>query len=1065
MCDLTVKNSVYPKLKFYHIMNLKSFSLMLLSLLAVTAAAGQQRIVSGRITDASTNQPIQGATVVIQGTTVGVSSDAQGNYSITVGKGETLLFDFLGMESQSVVVADDPTIDVAMKTDAIGLDDVVVVGYGIVKKRDLTGSIASVRSDQFLKSRPTSVGQSLQGRVAGVQVTRNDGAPGSGISIKIRGANSFYSGTEPLYVIDGIPLTTGSSTVSFGNDLSQNDGMSYLDPNDIESIEILKDGSSVAIYGSRGANGVVMITTKSGSKERSNLQLNMSMSINTIGKFMDVLGARDFANYQNEAYINLQKVNGVPVGDLPYRGDTPEDAQRILGGMAPEMYGNETNYWQKQLYRTAISKNVSLQYAGANETTDYMVSGSYLDQQGIIVNSGFTRYNFRANVNKKFKKWLQMGSSANFSTALNKRQMTSTKNQDLGVVNAALYYFPTYTRENAPSGSEFQMIANPYAYTQILNQNKTYNFYTTNYLNATLAKGLIFRTVLSYSMNHTTGNLYYPRTIPEGASYPGYAAVGNSDNEGITWDNLLMYNRSFGKHSINATLGTSWQSTHAYSVNTYNSGFGRDENNGWMIGDGTKLIKPTSYKADTEMFSYIFRAGYGYDNRYNLTLTMRRDASSVFAKNHKAAFFPSIGAGWTVTNEEFARDLKALTYLKVRYSYGQSGNAGIGAYGSLPNFVSSNAVIGDGTVSGYGPDFYNPGNPDLKWETTEQHDVGIELSLYDRVHLTADYYHKTTKDILQNLPQAASMGIVQVLSNIGNVRNTGYEFSVKADIFNTKDFSLNLFGNISFNDNEITKLNNNENDRIVPMEPFVLEKGHPIGQLYGYIEEGIWNTREEVIASAQFQKAYPGYKVSDNDPATEIEIRKSWVGEIRYKDLSGDNAITADDRTYIGDVNPDFTYGFGLNLNWKKLDFAALFDGVSGGLILNQRLVKFMNLGGYSNTLQSVLDNAWRPETGGTNPKIAYISSRPTYYSSRYLEDGSYLKLRSLSLGYTIDKPFKFIRSIRVYFVANNLFTITDYSGYDPEINSYGSNPIYRGVDMGAYPQSKEFTFGVNVTF
>lgn len=1032
---------------------------------AITSVMGQQVSVSGYVTEQGNKQPVAGVAVTIKGKSQGTITNGDGHYTINVDKGETLLFSFFGMQEQAVVVGDQLIVNVGMISSSIDLDEVVVVGYGMVKKRDMTGSIASIKSDQFLKSRPTSINQSLQGRLAGVNVTKNDGAPGGGVSIKIRGANSFYSGTEPLYVVDGIPLITGSNSVQFGNDISENNSISFLDPNDIESVEVLKDGSSVAIYGSRGSNGVIMITTKSGSAGKDNLKLNMSMSVNSINKMLDVLGAKDFAQYQNESYINTQAVNGAPVGDLPYRGNTQADADRILGGMSPDMYDNTKNYWQNELYRTAMSKNIGLEYSGTNKKMDYVVSGSYLNQEGIIINSGYNRYNFRVNINNSLKDWLKIGTSTNFSNSLTKRQKTSTKDGDAGVVNAALYYFPTYRKETAPDGSTFSMIANPYAYTQILNQNKGYNFYTTNYLNATLIKGLVFRTVMSYSMSNSVGNLYYPRTIPEGASYPGYAAVGNQQNEGVTWDNLLMFNRSFGRHDVNATIGTSWQNTNAYSVNTYNSGFGRDDNNGWMIGDGTKLIKPTSYKADTEMFSYIFRAAYTYAGKYNLTATMRQDGSSVFAKNHKTAFFPSIGAAWTVTGENFARSLTPLTHLKVRYSYGESGNAGIGAYGSIPNFVGINAPIGNGTSSGYGPDFYNPGNPNLKWETTKQHDLGVDISLYNRVHITADYYKKQTIDILQNLPQAASMGIVHILSNIGDVKNTGFEFSVRADIINRKDMTLSLFGNLSTNKNVITKLNNNENDRIVPMEPFVLETGRPIGQLYGYIEDGIWNTREEVINSAQFQKLYPGYKVSDNTSATEIEIRKTWVGEIRYKDLSGDDKISTNDRTYIGDVNPDFNYGFGFNFSYKKFDFSVLFDGVKGGQILNQRLVKLLNTGGYSNTLYSTLENAWRPGEGGTNPKNAYINTRPSYYSSRHLEDGSYMKLRNLSIGYTFDSPIKQIGSIRIYAIANNLFTITKYTGYDPEINSYGSNPVYRGVDVGGFPQSKEFTFGINVTF
>lgn len=1036
-----------------------------LVLSTVLPAMAQQAPVSGRVVDSSEgNKPLLGVSVMVKGTYNGVLTDADGVYNISAKKGDVLEFSFVGMDAQEVVVGTATVIDVAMSASSISVDEVVVVGYGVVKKSDLTGSVASIKNEDFMKSSPTSINQGLQGRLAGVAVTKNDGAPGGGVSIKIRGANSFFSGTEPLYVVDGVPLIT-SGTIKFSSDISENNPLAFLDPNDIASVEVLKDGSSVAIYGSRGSNGVVMITTKSGKMGNDKLRVNMQLSLSSLANKINVLGARDFAEYQNESYRNSQIINGLPIGDLPYRGNTQEDADRILGGMAPSEYDNRENYWQDQIYQTAVSKNVSLEYSGAKNGYDYVVSGSWLDQTGIIVNSGYTRYNFRVNLNKQVKDWIKLGTATTFSTALSKRQTTSTKDMDTGVVNAALYYFPTYSKETAPDGSKFQMIANPHAYTQTLNQNKSYDFYTSNYMNISLCKGLIFRSVLAYKLSMNTANVYLPRTIPEGAQYPGYAAIGNANNQTVTWDNLLMYNRSFGKHSINATIGTSWQSTNSYSVNTFNSGFGRDDNNGWLIGDGTKLIKPNSYKAENAMFSYIFRAAYTYASKYNLTLTMRRDASSVFAENHKAAFFPSIGVAWTLTNENFAKDLHVLKNLKIRYSYGSSGNAGIGPYGSLANFVGANAQLGEGTVSGFAPDFYNPGNPDLKWETTKQHDLGIDLSLTDRVRITFDYYNKKTTDILQNLAQPASMGIVHVLSNIGDVKNTGFEFAINADIIQHKDFNLNVFANIATNKNEITKLNNNDNDRIVPMEPFVLEKGRPIGQLFGYVEDGIWNSREEVINSKQFQNKYPHYSVNSDDPATEIEIRKTWLGEVRYQDLDGNDQITTNDRTYIGDVNPDFNYGFGLNLNYKNFEFSCLFDGVSGGKILNMRLVKFMNIGGYSNTTPEDLSSAWRPETGGTNPKVAYISTRNNYYSSRYLEDASYLKLRNITISYSFKNPIKHISAIRLSFTANNLLTFTDYSGYDPEINSYGSNPIYRGVDVGGFPQSREFIFGLNVTF
>ncbi|MEG2061537.1 MAG: TonB-dependent receptor [Alistipes sp.] len=1048
---------------------------------ALEMGFAQNKSIQGVVIDGATNNPMIGASILAPGSQAGTTSGVDGKFQLTLPASvSTIQISFIGYITQTL--APSTNMRVVLQPDAENIDEVVVIGYGAVKKSDLTGSVASVKSSELMKSSPVNAQQGMVGRVAGVNILANDGAPGAGMTVQIRGTNSFLGNTDPLYVIDGVPMTTSNAQESVSLDadnISSRNALSFLNPADIESMEILKDASSTAIYGSRGSNGVILITTKSGRDGGAKVNLSYNLSVSQVSNTLRMLSSREYAEMANLAYINTQLINGaatVSPGAVPHPGSTSEVTGEYSKG--PEDYdSNNHTYWQDQVFRTAVSHDLNLNISGSGKGIDYAISGGYLTQQGTVINSDYTRYNFKVSLNKEVKKWLKVGTSTNFSYALSnmlKNATNSSNNGNEGVIRSALYYPATYQMGDTQADEDrYKMVTNPVMYANALNQNKNYNIYTSNYAQFTLAKGLLFKTSLGYSASINFANQYYNRNLWEGEEpINGKSSAGDNTWSSLAFDNLLMFNRDFGKHNVSATIGTSWESSDWYNKGVVVQGFGSDLTNGWLLGDAGKMTSANSSKGESKLFSIIMRAAYNYDSRYYLTFTAREDFSSKFAKGNRASFFPSIGVSWRASQEKFMREGKIgniITNLKLRYSYGLAGNQAIGSYATFANMGSANYPFGGTVINGFATDIYNPGNKDLKWETTYQHDAGIDLQLFHRVDLTVDLYHKRTEDLLYYQQKATSTGLSQVLSNLGSVQNRGLEITLNANIISRKDMQWSVGGNIAFNENEITDLGVGRqfpNTLWNSYRPFVLDKGRPIGQLIGFVEEGIWASRDEVIGSKQFQKIYPGYTIESNDVSTETIIRQKWVGEIRYKDLTNDDSITDDDMEYLGNTNPKFTYGFNTSFSYKGFDFNALFQGVYGNKIINQPLFRWYNSGETRNVPVDIANRIWSVENlHGTAPKLYTTYDRKLRMSSRFLEDGSYLKLRTLSVGYTFNNPFKGVGNIRISFSGNNLWTITDYSGYDPEVNSFGSDPTTRGIDNGAYPQSRSYVFGINLTF
>ena len=1032
----------------------------------------QNRKITGTIVDQN-GEPIIGANVLQKGTTNGTITNIDGCFTLNCPAGALLSISFIGYLQQQVKATDN--MKVVLKEDSKTLDEVVVVGYGFVKKSDLTGSVAQVKSEELLKSSPISLEKGLQGRLTGVNVVSNDGAPGGGISIQIRGTNSFQGSTEPLYVIDGVPISdSNDDTINFDSSSpNYSNALSSLNPNDIASIEILKDASATAIYGSRGANGVVLITTKSGSgiDVKDQITLSYKLTSSHTAKKIKVLGARDYAEYRNLSYINTQEVPNFEWEqiDLPFPGTTNSEGAYLKG---PDDFDNDPYYWQNQIFRSGLTHDLNLNISGQSKGFDYSVSGGYLNQEGIINGSDYSRYTVKANLNRQVKPWLKFGTSVSGTFAKSNVLKTATNNKNNGtegVVRSAITYPASQTQEDLDN--EYSMVAVPTRYINALNENQNMVFRTSNYLNITLLDGLIFRSVLGYNYTRNDANKYWPSYLAEGKGIGGKSNAGDNWRSSLLFDNLLMYNKTFNrKHNINATVGTSWEESNYYNKTITVQGFGTDDTQGWLLQDAGTMTAVSSGKGDSQLFSLIGRFAYNYAGKYYLTFTARNDVSSKFAKGKRAAFFPSIGLSYRLSEEKFMKGLSnVLSNIKFRYSYGASGNQAIGSYQTFAIMAAANYPFGSNIENGYATNTYNPGNKELTWETTWQHDLGLELMLFKRVSLEFDYYHKKTTNLLQYKQTPPSTGIEQILSNSGAVVNKGFEASMKVFAIQGKDFSLSFGGNISFNKNEICDFGKDPmfpNSIYNSMRPYALADNHPIGAFYGWVHDGIWQSKEEVVNSHQFKTQYPDYQANNSDAATEEIIRRDWIGEIKYKDLDEDGFITDKDQDWIGDANPDFYYGFNFDLNWKNLDLSILFQGVEGNDIFNMNALRFYDLGNTRNVPYYVYEQSWsvNPQTA-VAPKIFYYSGRDVRFSRLYLDDGSYLKLRSLSIGYTIKKPLPYINSIRLSATGNNLLTFTKYKGYDPEVNSFGSTPSLRGIDSGAYPQQRSFTFGLNVVF
>ena len=1045
-----------------------------------------QTTITGRVFDgANPGQTLDGVRVKVPDNNTGTISDLDGNFQLEMPDGKFIIqLSKIGYKTQVVNVKGKTTIEVTLQEDAGLIEEVVVVGYGTMKKRDLTGAVSQIKGDDLRSGGATDVAHGLQGKIAGVQVQQSDGSPGAGVSITVRGANSFTTSSQPLYIVDGIPFgtdpnSTPTSDANSGNN-QQTTPLQMINPNDIEKIEVLKDASATAIYGSRGANGVVIITTRKGKTGKPKVEAGMKWTVQHIGRRVKMLDPYTYALYQNEASTNSHTYEG-STGRTPYRGEweypytggsfvytqgkynpSPEDF--LSPGQRTDEYGNvdvvEGANWQDEIYRTGLQQEYNASVSGGSNEGWYAFSGSYTKQDGIIKNTGYERYGLSINIARHITDWLEIGTSSHFTNATTDFQRTNSENT--GIIRSALIFPPTVKEE---SDATDWLAANPANYVNgATDQLKQISWFSSSYAEAQITPWLKFRQNLGLGYNDGHRNTYYSRLCQEGKS-PINGKAGKATNtwKSFTSESLLTLDKTFGIHKLNAVAGITFESGRGESQSMTATNFPNDLTRG---ADISMALDRATVKSDLEtkmnLESFLARVNYTLLDKYLFTASVRTDGSSAFQENKKWGTFLSGAFAWRAIDETFIQDLNFFSNLKLRMSYGETGNQGIGAYRTLAVLQAANYPYNGTLSSGFSMiDWRGPQNPDLKWETTAQVNAGIDFGWLDnRLQLTVDYYYKKTRDLLQMVTIPSSSGFSQQLVNSGNVTNEGLELTLTYNVFRQSPLKWDLSANISFNRNRIGGLDGDQYATALwskADQVFLQRNGCPIGTLYGYVEDGYYDNISEVRSS----KAYATLE--------DAEALRH-VGEIKYRDLNGDGQITQDDRTIIGNTNPDFTYSLTSNLSYKNFNLSFMFQGTQGNDILNYNLtdVTMSNIG---NIPVSAYEGRWRVAADGLPvgnpswPKATAGYTRTWLVSNRYVENGSYLRCKYITLGYDWLQPMKGIEKIGFALTATNLFTITDYSWFDPDVNAGGQNAACPGVDSYSYPSTRSFAFGVNFQF
>lgn len=1052
---------------------------LLLSVFVFFHATAQNRTVNGSVMDEK-GVTLPGATVASPDGKIAVATDVNGKFSITVPSNiKSLSVSFVGMETQTVSITKTGNLSIVLKPVGTALGDVVVIGYGTVRKKDATGAVSSLKREDLIREAPTNVLQAMQGKVAGVNVTQNDGAPGAGISIRVRGSNSFLGGTEPLYVIDGVPFNnnnSGSTPVSIGGDEKQSlNALSFLNPNDIESIDILKDASATAIYGSRGANGVVLITTRRGRTGKDRVEFNLIAGVSEVSKKLKMLDAYNYATYQNLAYTNANKYGGAnyTADQFPYPGMIVNGPNGPFYKGGPEDYRNRSKDWQDEIFRTSFYQNYSVNISGGNDAGNHSLSFNYLKQDGVIDHSDFKRFGTNLNLNRNIGKYIKAGTSTSLNYSLTNGVKTGTDKSDdanAGVVRAAITYPTTIDSVESfgdakANGSQGYFITNPSIYVRdVLNRVSGVNIFSSNYVEATILQHLKLRQNVGF--NYATGrrDQYYPRTVYEGFGVSGWGLKSDDIWNSVISETMLTYSNQFNKHSLNVFGGATYERTNGQWKRVEAQNFTSDLLQNENLEAGQTKMPVISDRYQSTLISFLGRINYDYNNRYLLTFSLRRDGSSKFGKNNKWANFPSAAFAWKLINEPFVSGkIKQLSDLKLRVSYGQTGNQGIGSYASLSKLKAYKYPFNGTVQTGYADDYFSgPANPDLRWETTNATNAGIDVGLFDnRLVLHVDGYIKKTKDLLQYLTTPLSSGFPKKLVNAGTVENKGIEISLEATPVRKKSFEWTTNFNISFNRNKILSLGADVDKQFAGNistgdAPFVQMAGQSIGAIYGWVEDGYYDNEAEVRNDPRFN----GY--------SDAQIKKM-IGEIKYRDLDGDpTALTSNDRTNIGNVNPKYSFGFTNNFHYKQWDLTIFVNGVQGNDIINMNSRFNASPGDFKNISQDMYDGLWaegKDNSQATGPKVWRTFERDIKFSRRFVEDGSFVRLKNLTLAYTIKTKIMGVQGLRVSAGVNNLFTITNYSGYDPEINSYGDNPALYGVDLGGYPNARSYNFSVRCNF
>lgn len=1011
-----------------------------------TAFAADKKI-TGKVVDSKDSSPLPGVNVLIKGTGVGTSTDANGNYEINVpNESSVLVFSFVGFTSQEITVGNQSAIDVNLATDAKALTEVVVIGYGTVRKSDLTGAVATIKGEQLVDKPVPNVSQALQGKIAGVEVSVNSNAPGAAAKVRVRGIGSINSNIDPLYVVDGVIGVDGNS----------------INPNDIASLEVLKDASSTAIYGARGANGVIMITTKRGRAGGMKVSYDGNVNVSDLYRHVKTLNSDEFVKVYNEAYANGTKFDPAGGTWTPPAQLNHANFPLLFDANDKPLYN--TN-WEKEVYKPAISTNHALNFQGGNDKTVFSLSLGYLNQNGLMATSAFKRYNLRFTVDTDINKWLKVGGSLSL---INSRQrLVSDGNGGLNVPRMVSEEVPilpvkypdgTWAGNNDIAGLEGG--PNPV--------NIAHNRYTINntlqslgntYLLFHIAKDLDFKTDLGFNLQSQKNNYFSSQNLAHmSADQGGVANIRGYLNTYWQSENYLTWNKTINqRHRITALLGASWQQYNQETDFVETQNFIDDIFQWHTLGSGSVRSSSTSSDYKWAMNSYFARATYNLDEKYLFTATGRYDGSSKFGANNKYAFFPSVGAAWRVSEEGFLKGNKTITNLKLRASYGLSGNQEIGQYQSIaqiqPGTTNATSTVLNGALqSTLLPSYL--GNPNLKWEKSLQFDAGVELGLGEKIDLTVDYYNRVTKDLLLQAPIPWSAGEVNanVYQNVGSVRNSGFEVSLNTTNIETRNFSWTTNFIFAANANKILKLNRGNAD-IFPGPNFlgqtnILRVGEPIGSLYGMTRLGTYSSDEAALAAEHNLKP----------------------GDRKY-------IYNADGSNYysiIGRTTPKWTGSINSTMKYKGWDFSfniRFVEGLNTAATFKHSVEDRQTI---ANSLATVL-NAWTPENQNTmiSQVRNYKFAQDSHFDTWWVENGSFIRGQNFMLGYSFNDPVLEklkIDRLRLYASVQNLFVITKYTGYDPEVDTfnsgYGANTAFsQNLDFFSNPRPRVWNLGLTLTF
>lgn len=1023
-------------------------------------ASVAQFVVRGRVTSADRNEPMAGVTVVAQGTTIGTTTNANGEYAIEAPSGNaTLVFTFIGFTRQEVPINNRSTINVSLAVDQKMIQEVVVVGYGTVRKSDLTGAVSSVSEREIRAIPVASLDHALQGRAPGVQVTQNSAAPGGSVTVRVRGGNSIVSGNEPLYVIDGFPIYPNDQNYNVGG-FGQRSGASALamiNPNDIESIEILKDASATAIYGSRGANGVVLIMTKTGKEGAVRVNYEGSYGIQEAARRIPVLNAQQYAELFNEAEVNSGKAPLFGGGDPKFP--------------APAALGEGTN-WQDEVFRTAPMQSHQLTFSGGSAATRYTFSANYFDQDGIVIGSAFKRGSTRFNLDTKVSDRIAVGARITYSRVYNNGASAGFDGGLSGDAITNAVTFPPIdnifnedgsyqlTSRILAAGRGSTNLQNPVGLVNGYKDLRIQDRFLANvFSDFQIIPDLKLRVSLGTDLFGATGNVFRNRTGSEaGRAAGGFASKSYRNVTNWLNENILSYNKTINEiHRIDAVAGFTYQQEVVSGFGASSRRFVTDVLMDYNLGAGADFLRPGSFQNSWTIASLLGRINYSLLDRYLFTITGRRDGSSRFGANNKWANFPSVAFAWRVIEEPFMADQGIFSDLKLRTSWGRTGNQEIGNYQSLARLQSQNYVFNNNFVVGLGTD--GVPNPDLRWETTTMTNIGLDLSmLQNRLRFTIDAYYNLTTDMLLDVTLPTTTGATSALRNVGSLENKGLEFAVGYDVFDGP-FTWTVDANISGNRNKILDIG--------PLQPFQIGgrvsahlnaagswviPGQPVGVWYDLEYAGVYQ---------------PSDFTADGKPAEGVVLRlgNEKPGWARFVDQNGDGKINADDRVVIGNPNPDFIYGFNSRMTWKNFEFSFFVQGSYGNDVKNAQRFEIATGSPGSNQSLYYFENRWSTSNpNGFLPLARFEGNGNVSNSSINIEDGSFVRLRNAVLAYSLP-PVGILRNARISISGQNLFTITDYTGFDPEVNVLGQNNVNLGVDYGAFPRARTYTLGISVGF